>query len=43
MRTSEEEMNPRNYTVQHVKKALKIENNQKENIPLEKFEKMFEK
>ena len=42
MRTSEEKMNPRNYTLQHVNKALKIENNQKENTPQEKVEKMFE-
>ena len=36
MWTSEEKMNRRKYTAQHVNKALKIENNQKENFPQEK-------
>ena len=33
---SEEKMNPGNYTLQHVTKALKIENNQNKNISWEK-------
>ena len=36
MSISEEKMNPGNYTLQHVTKALKIENNQNKNISREK-------
>ena len=33
---SEEKMNPGNYTLQHVTKTIKIENNQNKNISQEK-------